>query len=200
MSYRNDLAASQAQIAALRVELSRKEREIASLRGKPKAPNVKVASPAPVRAGKVKVRAKRGVRFVAPHSYFPLFHMLRDSIRHPIRHFLSMSLPPTKSDAVVVWIGRHALRPFMFVAKVLCILAVAATTPIIAINTALYSLLLLPILLSMSIRIGDRKGSEGLLSGRPIADDDGLYFFLMMMPPLMFPGLFAVIGLLSTLS
>jgi hypothetical protein len=174
MTYRNDLDAAHARIAALEAELGRTRRGVAP------APPAPMPMPAPVRPH----RPARRVRYDAPRTYIPLLRALWTATRTVLAN-----LPPlrfhseTPPASVLLWLAERAVTPIwlvlypVFLAVMFAMVAYlgvvfAVVTPVVAIAIAMTRL-----------RFTDSPVSEesGWEAGDPITEPDDAYMLVFGM-------------------
>ncbi len=192
MTYRDDLAAAQAQNDELRDELAEAQRRIEELEYEKAAPRAPEASTIVVAAPAPPVVAGR-VYYDPPRTYAPLLALLRVGATTAWRRRPATRKAPS-SDSLVLVLGYQLLwKPF--VNLIWCPVYVAALALVVLPWAALVavagSVVLLPIVALSRLRIGDAPPIakyEGWPQGNPTAATAAVALWVLLsvtMPPLL---------------
>ncbi len=183
--YRDELEAAQAYNRALAHELSQAQAEIAKLR----STSVVKKTPRITRSKSAVRRTAGGIQFSSPGTWFPLFRLWLEGLRIAFRWCLSEAFQPPKTGNVIMWLLCQLAKPIIFLARVVGIVILAViVTPYSALNTTLYSIALLPIVLLSGLRFsnaGPQKRSW--LHGKRSEDAVGVYWMITAGTPGVLP-------------
>jgi hypothetical protein len=200
MTYRDDLAAAQAQNDELRSELEEAQRRIAELEQE-KASALAAGSstalaPPPARAARM--LAGR-VYYDPPRTYAPLLHLLRAAAVVAWRRRPKTEAPD--SDSLVLVLAYHVLwRPFVYLLwwPVYVVTLVLLVLPWAALLAVAGSVVLLPVVVLARLRIGDAPTATG--EGWPQGDPGeqsaaiALWVLLSATMPVLLPVFFTLLG------
>ena len=172
VSYRDDLDAAHARIAALEAELA------ATKRGSPPPPRIEpvaLQQVAPV------APSRRRVHYHAPPTYWP---MLRQFFRAvPVAFDRRPGLRKSTSDNVLAYVARNYLaRPFVLgVWSPIYCLALSFALPMLCLVYIALSILLLPLVAISCVSFSPRYAAPKWLDVKS-DDPTGVLFWLLMGP------------------
>jgi hypothetical protein len=170
VSYRDDLDAAHARIAALEAELAATKRK-AETPPAPRTALATVARPSPT----------RGIHYHRPPSYFPMLRRFITAV--PVAFARRPGLARSSSDNVLAYFARNYLaRPLVFTLwmPIYCA-ALLFALPILAIIYIALSIVALPVVAVSCVSFSPEYKVPGWLE--PETDDStGVLFWLLMGP------------------